>query len=405
MHAETQAEAIRFVLDLGQALQRYGTPAHRLEDTMQGAASRLGLEAQFFTTPTAIMATFEGHPAPYTTLIRVDSGEVDLAKVTRLDRLGDSVVQGKISPQRGRMILHRLVEARRPYDAGLMILAFGLVSGAAARFFGGGAPEMITSAVIGLLTGALAKSMGRTVVGARAFELIAAFLASTLALQASRLSGQVSPEIATLAGLIALVPGLTLTTALSELATRNLVSGSARMTAAVIVFLQIAFGVALALKLDAVLFGALPAAQTSEALSRWSEPAALWIASFGLALLFRAPRPLVPWVMGAGLISFAGARLGAQILGPELGVALGAFAVGVAGNTFARWRQRPALVLIVPGILLLVPGSLGFRSVNMLLKSDTIGGLNAGFSTLLAGISIVAGLLMANLAVSPRRAL
>lgn len=405
MAEPTRTEAIRFVLELGQALQRLGAPAHRLEESMVGAAARLGLDAQIFSTPTSVIAAFGAPPEQSTNLLRVDSGDIDIGKMAAVDHLAQGVVEGRISPARGREILRRLLAGRRPYDRALIVLGFGLVSGAAARFFGGGWPELSVSAGIGLVTGGLALALGRTAVGMRAYELLAAFLASTIAMQAARLTGGVSPEIATLAGLIVLVPGLTLTTALSELATRNLVSGSARLTAAVIVFLQIIFGVALGLRVDAALFGPLASSPPAALSATWTELVALAVAGFGLVLLFRAPLRLAPWVVGAAALSFGGARLGAQWLGPELGVAVGAFVVGVAGNAFARYRRRPALVLIVPGILLLVPGSLGFRSLNLLLRNEPLTGIATGFSTLLAGMSIVAGLLMANLLVSPRRAL
>jgi uncharacterized membrane protein YjjP (DUF1212 family) len=404
MTSMSQASAERFVLELGQALQRYGAAAHRLEDAMTGTARRLGVRGQFFTTPTAIMASFGAGGWQHTALLRVDSGEVDLDKLIRVDRLAEGVANGEISTGEGRKQLREISRTQRPRDRTLIVLGFGLVSGAAARFFGGGLTEVYTAALIGVLSGFLAQILQRSPVRARAFEMLAALFASVVALLMARTTRQLSPEIATLAGLIVLVPGLTLTTALSELATRNLVSGSARLTAAGMTFLQIAFGVALAMKLDQRLFGPLPEFAPT-ALAPWTLYVALLFAGLGLALLFRAPWHLVPWVVGIGVISFWGARIGAHMLGPELGGAVGAFAVGVAGNSYARLKNRPAVVLIVPGILLLVPGSLGFRTLSFMLHHDALTGISTGFSTMLAAVSIVAGLLMANLAVSPRRAL
>ena len=45
------------VLNLGRALTRAGSPAHRLETAMQVMAERLGLTAEFFSTPTALMVS------------------------------------------------------------------------------------------------------------------------------------------------------------------------------------------------------------------------------------------------------------------------------------------------------------------------------------------------------------
>ena len=56
----------------------------------------------------------------------------------------------------------------------------------------------------------------------------------------------------------------------------------------------------------------------------------------------------------------------------------------------------------MPGILLLVPGSIGFRSVAQLLDRDVVLGLETIFRMAFIAFSLVAGLLLAN-ALSPRR--
>ena len=53
-----------------------------------------------------------------------------------------------------------------------------------------------------------------------------------------------------------------------------------------------------------------------------------------------------------------------------IGAFNGALVVGVASNALARWSRRPATVISVPGILVLVPGSLAFRGITALLESD-----------------------------------
>ena len=58
---ETRAE-IGFVLRLARALHSYGIPAHRLEEILERAAQKLGLEGQFFSTPTSIIATVNVSP-------------------------------------------------------------------------------------------------------------------------------------------------------------------------------------------------------------------------------------------------------------------------------------------------------------------------------------------------------
>ena len=52
---------------------------------------------------------------------------------------------------------------------------------------------------------------------------------------------------------------------------------------------------------------------------------------------------------------------------------------------------------LVPGVLLLVPGSTGFRSLALLVDQQVVIGIDAAFATLLTAASLVAGLLMAEM--------
>jgi uncharacterized membrane protein YjjP (DUF1212 family) len=60
--AAASGRSIELVLKLGRGLHASGYPAHRLEDALERVARRLGLEAQFFSMPTALFASFGGVP-------------------------------------------------------------------------------------------------------------------------------------------------------------------------------------------------------------------------------------------------------------------------------------------------------------------------------------------------------
>src|SRR5437667_6623281 len=86
--------SIAFVIKLGKALHRFGTPAHRLEEALGLVLQKLGLEGQFFSTPTGMFASFGAPEEQRTTLIRVEPGQVDLEKLILLDDLTNKVIQG-----------------------------------------------------------------------------------------------------------------------------------------------------------------------------------------------------------------------------------------------------------------------------------------------------------------------
>jgi uncharacterized membrane protein YjjP (DUF1212 family) len=399
---DSAAPARSFVLKLGRALHAYGYPAHRLEDALGLVARRLGLEGQFFSTPTALFVSFNVDNEQKTFLLRVEPGETDLDKLARVDAVAGEVARGVLAPAAGAAQLDALRAAPPPYGRALTTLSFALASGSAARFFGGGWREIALSAVIGLVIGLLALLAGRFPGAGRVFEPVAAMISALLATVAAREAGSLSAYVTMLSGLIVLVPGFPLTVAMTELATRNLVSGTARLVATAGTFLAIGFGVALGTGLGQRLVGR-PPLRLPIGLPEWTLWLALLIAPLAFCVLLKAAPRDAPWIVASGALAFGGARFGAQLLGPELGALGGALVVGLAANAYSRLLDRPAAVTLVPGILLLVPGSIGFQSLSSLLGRETLLGVEAAFRMTLVAVSLVTGLLFAGVLLPERK--
>ena len=101
---------------------------------------------------------------------------------------------------------------------------------------------------------------------------------------------------------------------------------------------------------------------------------------------FHLSRVALPPVLGSGF----------------LGMFIGALAVSLASALYLRYLRRPAEILLVPGIFLLVPGSIGFRSVEHLLGKDVVLGVEAAVRMIFVAVALMAGMLIGN-AVAPRR--
>lgn len=402
--APTQPDhRIAFVLRLGHSLHNSGYAAHRLEEALELASDQLGLRAQFFSTPTSIMASFGPQDDQRTFLIRVDPGESDLGKLALADEVTRHVLNGAITPLEGVTRLEALDVAPARYSSWLSTLAFAAVSGASARFLGGGWHEMVAGLAIGLVIGLLALITHRVAGLGRVFEPMAALLASVLAAGLAAAGYPVSVFLATLAGVIVLIPGLTLTTAMTELSTRHLASGTARFMGALVLLLGIAFGIALGSKLASLAFGNV-ASTPVEALPGWTMLVCLVISPLSFVILLKAQWRDAPWIVLAGMIAFVGAHYGGRALGSELGAFVGALVTGVASNWYARITNRPAQITLVPGLILLVPGSIGLRALTSMVDNHTQLGVEGAFRMVLIAVSLVAGTLIANL-VSPRRKL
>lgn len=395
--------AIGFVLALGNALHRYGTPAHRLEEGLRRVCLELDLEAEIFTTPTAMIMSF-GRPTELRTrMLRVEGGELDMGKLAQVDALTDQVVHDKVTPEEGMKRLDAIIAGPRRFGRGLSTFVHGIAAGGFAVFFGGSLYDVVLAALIGFTLGLLAQLMKRSSDQARVYELVGAGFAAFAAAVISSQTTRVSPSLVTLASLVVLLPGLSLTVAMTELATRNLIAGTARLMSAVIVLLELVIGVALGERLAAALVDIHQA--TPIALPEWAHWVALATSALAVGVIVQAHVRAFGWIIGGCLVAYVGTRAGTAWLDSELGVLVGAFALGVLANVYARTLDRPALVVVVPAMLLLVPGGMGFRGMSSLLDRDTLTGVDSLFAMLIVAMAIVAGLLVATALVSPRRSL
>jgi uncharacterized membrane protein YjjP (DUF1212 family) len=393
---------IDFTLKLGRALQSYGAPAHRLEDAMSEVVGTLGIEGEFFSTPTVIFASLGSGAKRRVHLLRAESGEVDLEKLTRLAEAGNAVIEGRLSSEEGSEAIDRILSAPPPYGRLLTIVSFGVVSAAASRFFEAGPRELLLVLIAGLTVGVMAMLAERVSWLARIFVPAAAFFVSLLATTGSLWIGAVSAPIVTVAGLIVLVPGFTLTVAVNELAQRSLISGTARLHGAVVTFLMLGFGVALGGTIGSRLAGASSVISPVR-LPGYTEWVAVIVAGLSLGILFRAPRRDLLWIVLSCIVTFGAVKLTSKPLGPELGVFLGALVAGVVSNAYARILDRPTAVTRVPSMMLLVPGGLGFLSISSLLDQDIVKGLQTAFSVSIMAVALVTGLLISNALVPPGR--
>lgn len=395
-------DAASFVIRMAEALHALGTPAHRLEAALARLARVVRVRAQVFSSPTSLLLAFGDGPRQRTVLRRVEPGEVDLGKLVELDEILDALEDGRIALHTARHRLEGIVAAPARYGPTQVQVAHALASAGAATLFGGSAAEVAAAAVVGYALGLLASLSGQRATGL--FEPSAAMLATLLA---AALAGGVVPvrdHVVVLAGIIVLVPGLSFTVALIELTTRHLMSGTARLAGAGTVFLTLAFGVATGRGLVALAWERAPTVEV-DPLPEWASYVALPVAAWAFSVLLKARRRELGWILLAATAGLTSTRLAGLALGPTMGSFVGAVVVGLVANTFARLRDRPASVPLTPGLLVLVPGSVGYQALDLFLARDPAAGMQTGFEMMIAATSLVAGLLCASLILPPRRSL
>ncbi len=376
-----------------------GSPAYRVEDTMVACSRSFGMDGNFFATPTAIfLAVGEPGEEVQTTLLRVSPGDHDLGRLAALYAIRDAVVRGEMTPDVG-LVEVRAVLAPTKDTVWADVAGQTLVGGGAATVLGGGVNEVVVAALAGLVAsmiGLLARR--RPGLGDVQAALTCAVVAFLIRCAAQWIPVHV--PLTTLAAIIVLLPGLSFTTALAELAIRHLAAGSARLMGAMAVFVTMAIGVGIGDKAAIKLVGEVPVGDPVSLGPVWLGAALLanWIA---FTLLLRGTLRQSPWVLAAVVAGYGGARAGSWMLGTELGAVVGAMAVALLGNVYSRWLRQPAAIVRTPGLLLLVPGSLGLSGLTTAISGDFASSAPFAFRMLLVGGSIVAGLLFAGVLLPP----
>jgi uncharacterized membrane protein YjjP (DUF1212 family) len=404
-------QRVRFICALAKSLHEHGTSAPRLEAAIDAVSARLDLSCNIWSNPTGILVSFADGKgrrdalADATQVIRLEPGDVHLRRLARADEIAEQVSAGQLDLDEGYRQLTALSQAPSMITQWLVALAFGPAAGCVAALIDGSWADVGVATLLGTAIGLLGLLAAMSPRFGAGYEALAAFVAAFGVLAIDAMLVPLNVNSVLIASLIVLLPGLMLTTAVVELATQNLVSGMARFAGAGAVLLKLVIGTAAGLELARIVGLVDAGGVAGAAIPAWAEWAALAFGSAVFAVLFRADWSDLPLVMASAWLGYLTTRFAGIGLGAEFGVFAAGLVVGVASNVYARLRNRPGALVRVPGIILLVPGSVGFRSLFFAVEGDVARGIDTAVTLLVLLISLVAGLLAANMLVSARRTL
>ena len=391
----------RFLLDLGRALHTYGGSSPQIEGDLRRCAAHLGVSAAVSSTPTGLFQAIGEEESQRTYFQRLEPGRVNCEKQLLLSQLRDRLLAGELTPEQGIREIRTIIETPRRWGGLSQMLAGGLASTGGATLMGGNALEMTLAGVLGLVLSALVRTMCEQPRLTAISDPVCGFIAGAVAAASASFAAihglAISPSLISFAGILTLVPGLPITLGIRELIAGHLSAGTARLTGAAASLLMLCVGVALGVRAGTFSEPLLASEVTSPTFgAEWVMTA---ITAVALLAFFNArPRDLIPIYL-AVLTGYYGGLLGDPLLGAGLGAGFGALLVTLYSNILARVRRTPSTITLLPGLILLLPSSFGFRSFEALLHGDVSAGIEAAFSMVITAVSLVTGLLIGAAAV------
>jgi uncharacterized membrane protein YjjP (DUF1212 family) len=362
------------------------------------------MEGNFFSMPTALLASLGDEENQRSYMVRTDPKDINLQKMSDLSDVINRLENDEIDVKDAYEEIKSISAAKSKYPSFMMMLAIGLASASLAGLFQGSWMDVLTAGAMGVMTALIIMFSSKHTHLSQLYTPIAATAVGFSAMAINYYTQSIDHFIVSLSGLIILVPGLGITVAIRELSTGHLVSGSARMAGATTTFLLLSFGLALGFMMAQAVFGTVEIHHL-QSVPSWFVYLSIGMISVAFTVIFNA-KPLDFFLI---LLTAAIAIIGSKVAGVWLQSPFSSFAavlaISIAGNLFALISKRPASIMHIPGVMLLVPGSIGFKSLEAMLNNQTIDGVQTAFSALLIAVALAVGLIAGNLFVPPRKAL
>jgi uncharacterized membrane protein YjjP (DUF1212 family) len=397
-------DASRFIIKLGLAAHSYGANAMQLEGVLARLSAALGLQGSFRSTPTDIVFAFREHDGPWQRLNLVTKPNTgsDLDKLAETGAVADAVATRAIPVTEGTARLDQIANRRPPWGRVANAVGYAFVGPGLAILFGGSWIDAMAATVLALLVYGVVLLAGNR--GARAADwlpLVSAFVVGALAATTKVVVPELNLVLVTVSAVAVLLPGYTISLGIVELVNHYTVSGVANLIDGLVYLLKQFLGA----WLGVVVIGSIvtvPAAPGGTSV----DPAWLWLfmplVFVALAVIFQTTRRDFGWVVIGCAIAYAGMVLGSSLANDNLGTVLGTTLVVIYANLWARWTNRPETIALLPAIIVLVSGSIGFRGLAAIAEGQTAVGTQQFLQMFVVAVAIAAGLLIANTIIRPR---
>ncbi|KAJ3226194.1 hypothetical protein HK099_005420 [Clydaea vesicula] len=286
----TYTSKMDFLIELAKAFILYGVPSHRLESQLHRVSKAVDLKSEFFVLPGVIMISFGNESSESSThLLKVISG-YHMAKLSAVNQLCNDIIDGKASCIEGLYTLDSIAESRfglnrvglvsnedvdienvkketlrsnssvpqrkngffgaveqRFCDRYTFLFIFPIMSFTLCILgFSGTWVDSVFSAFLGLVVGLFVALVAKFPKTSSILEFVSAFFIAILTrlfqLYCYKNGICLNVTITQLSGLSMLLPGMSLTFAITEISTKNLITGTVKLFFALFTAMMIGFG-------------------------------------------------------------------------------------------------------------------------------------------------------------------
>ena len=374
-------------LDVGEGMLKNGGEVARVEDTIERICRAYGAEhVEVFTIVSMINAAVRMSDGSYSSqLRRVKQTGNNLGMLESLNALSREICSTTPSLDSFDEKLHELKKTPA-YSTWMAMISSAVGAAAFCLFFGGKLLDSLVTFVIGIMIYGVNNYTSRRL-NSMAKTVLSSFLASTVAAVASLFMPYLGVDYIIIGAIMLLVPGLIFGTALRDLFLGDLIAGTLKVLQALIQTLMIAFGYMLTYS---IFSEALISASNSGSAERFGvQIITAVITSVAFAVVFKTNKRHLVASAVCGVFTFVSYYLIYSVTESLFWAAFVSSVVAAAlCEVNARLRRAPAIVVLMPAVISIVPGGYLYRAAREFVEGR---GAN-GFVELGSAAAIALGL-------------
>ncbi len=363
-------EKYQFIVFLGKALHKYGVPSYQIQNYLEQIAKKKRIEGSFSDLPTWIHYNFpQENGSSYNFVERVPPGEWNLGALAETDEVTNAVIENKISEKEAIVSLKEIDKPSTIKKNILEAFGFAMAAGSFNIILESNWFSCFVAVIMGFLVYCITLISRKSKYINSTLETLSSFIVTLIVGTIHYFNPNINVIFTILSAIIPFVPGLAITTALEEITSRSLISGTAKLFDAFTSLFRQLFGVILAV---AFLHFAdmFQMQEVYDDIPRWVNHIAVVLLSISLlpSLNIRK-KDAIPGIF-LGVIAY-----NITILLWPLGVLISAFigtvVIVIASNLISKITKTPKIVYQVQGTIMLVPGSKAFIGFSDLLVNKT----------------------------------
>ena len=405
-----ELETINFVLDLGEALFRYGAGSLEVETSIIAVTAAFGMRNTDadITNQSIILNWAPEGQVPYSRVRVVRSWTSNFQALSSVHRLVTDITSGRLTRAEAEDQLKEITRQPKPYPRWMVTLCGALFASFFASYLG--AP--VQDAALGFVATLVVLWITRQLTTWRVpefFTLAAGgFIASAFAMTAFGINTDITPSMVTAGGLMILLPSVRIVGALQDAINGFPITAAGRLVSTMMAFAGMTSGI-MAAVVGADMVG-VAQAELAQGLTRIYPAPVLIILVFlacSAAAIVEQTRPLLILPTGAvAALGFCALYLGEMLgLGDRFTPVIGGLVVGALGRVVALRWGAPQLVVAVPGMMFMLPGLMVFRGMYQIAIENTVGSMMGGvfelFNALIIIMAIAAGIVLGDVIMRP----